>query len=223
MDQLPKASLDAIARELVGAEVPGLAAHQQACRPARGTQLALESFAAARDDDVSLAMVQRVAKHMGVFYEGVREWHVRAGHEWLLLRPEEAPIAGFGGWRRTASAGDKLAAYVAPRAAVRKSQALRKRARGQERAAGASDAGADSQAAPEAEPEAEPPYQRYASSEQMLPGLTRTVESSVHTDAQRRRARVAASAKGRTTKSDAPVSPKRRITSWFTAPAASSS
>ena len=228
MDQLPKASLDAIARELVGAEVPGLAAHQQACRSARGTQLAgahgscrctqlaLESFAAARDDDVSLAMVQRVAKHMGVFYEGVREWHVRAGHEWLLPRPYHR--IGV-----SSAAGEKLAAYVAPRAAVRKSQALRKRARGQDRAAGGADAGDDSQAAPEVEPEAEPPYQRYASSEQMLPGLTRTAESSVHTEAQRRRARVAASAKGRTTKSDAPVSPKRRITSWFTAPAASSS
>ena len=226
MDQLPKASLNAIARELIGAEVPGLAAHQQACRSARGTQLAgargscrctqlaLESFAAARDDDVSLAMVQRVAKHMGVFYEGLREWHVRAGHEWLLPRPYHRIEEG---------AGQKLAAYVAPRAAVRKSQALRKRARGQDPAAGGADAGADSQAAPEVEPEAEPPYQRYASSEQMLPGLTRTAESSVHTDAQRRRARVAASAKGRTTKSDAPVSPKRRITSWFTAPAASSS
>ena len=131
------------------------------------------------------------------------------------------------GWWRTASAGDKLAAYVAPRAAVRKSQALRKRARGQERAAGASDAGADSQAAPggRAGGRAAVPALRlsYASSEHMLPGLTKTAESSVHTDAQCRRARVAASAKGRTTKSDAPVSPKRRITLWFTAPAASSS
>ena len=206
MDQLPKASLDAIARELVGAEVPGLAAHQQACRPARGgqlagargscrcTQLALESFAAARDDDVSLAMVQRVAKHMGAFDAELREWCVQAGHAWLLRRPEGIAQEG---------AGDKLVAYVVPRAAARR----KKRSRGQERAAGASDAGADSQAAPEAEP----PYQRYASSEQMLPGLTKTEESSMRLDALRRRARVAASARGRTTKIDAPVTGACRV------------
>ena len=54
----------------------------------------------------------------------------------------------------------------------------------------------------------------------MLPRLTRTEESTMRTEAVRRKARAA----GRhTTMNDAPVSPKRRITSWFTAPAASSS
>ena len=124
------------------------------------TQSQLESFAAACDDDVSMAMVQRVAKHLCCFDSASREWRVRPECAWLL----------------SDDIGHKLATFVRPRA---RSRTRKKRSRAE------ASGGEDVDPEPGGQ---EAPYTRYASCEHYLPSIARATGVN-HTDAVRRKAR----------------------------------